>query len=149
MKFVTTLIAAFCGSLGFSLLYGLRGKLLFPAAFGGLISWGTFSIFNMIFSPSQIILSCFLATAVSAIYVHIIAYLSKAPTILFLLPAVIPLVPGSDLYNTFLCLYRNDRFNAKLHAANCLKFVFAVAAGMAVVWALKLFHRRLAVTESK
>ncbi len=138
-----TLITAFTGSFGFALLFGLRGKLLLPASLGGLISWGTYLIFSVLFTDKYMFLNCFLATATAAIYVHIMAYTLKAATVVFLIPAIIPLVPGSDLYYTFLCLYRSERANMNIHIGNLSKFVFSIAAGITVVWAVKRVIRNI------
>lgn len=143
MDTVLTLITAFTGSFGFALLYGLRGKLLIPASLGGLLSWGTYLLFTLCFTEENMFLNCFLATVAAAVYVHIIAYCLKAATIVFLIPSIVPLVPGSDLYYVFLCLYRNEKADMYLHLGNLCKFVFAIAGGMTVVWAIKSVIRNI------
>ena len=143
MNTALTLITAFTGSFGFALLFGLREKLLFPASLGGLISWGTYLLFNSFFTDRYMFLNCFLATTITATFVHIIAYKLKAATIVFLIPSIIPLVPGSDLYYTFLYLYRNEQANMNLHIENLCKFVFSIAAGMTVTWASKSIIRNI------
>ena len=48
MDIVKTVITAFLGSLGFSLLYGLKRRHLLFASLGGLISWGMYLLFSFV-----------------------------------------------------------------------------------------------------
>lgn len=143
MDTVMTLIAAFTGSLGFAVLFGVRNKLLLPASLGGLISWGTYLLFTCFFTEKHMFFNYFMATVIVAVYVHIMAYSLKAATIVFLFPSIIPLVPGSDLYYTFLYLCQNERDQMNLHIGNLCRFVFSIAAGMTVVWAVKSVIRNI------
>lgn len=143
MEIIKTIITAFSGSLGFALLYGLRKKYLFLASSGGLISWSIYLLFSSVFSGDGIFLPCFIATVITAIYVNIVSVVVKAPTQLFLLPGLIPLIPGSDLYYTFLFFYKKEWSTMFHSAAKTLSFVFAIATGMSVVWLFKSVRTKL------
>ena len=39
---ITQLAAAFVGSLGFALIFGMRKKYLFAASLGALLGWGVY-----------------------------------------------------------------------------------------------------------
>ncbi len=143
MEVFKTILTAFLGSLGFAILYGLRKRHMLFASIGGLISWSTYLLFSFLLSGEGIFIPCFLATFITAIYVSFISAKIKAPTLLFLLPALIPLVPGSSLYYTFYYFYRqewNEMFN---FAGKTFSFVFAIAAGMSVVLLLKAFKNTM------
>lgn len=143
MGIIKTVLAAFLGSLGFSLLYGLKKKYILFASIGGLISWGMYLFFSFLFNENGVFLQCFLATVVTATYVNCIADVFKAPTHLFLLPSLIPLVPGSTLYYTFLHFYRREWEAMFCNGGETFSFVFAIAAGMSVVWLFKPIKRKL------
>lgn len=137
MDILKTVITAFLGSLGFALLYGLKRKHLIFASLGGLISWGMYLLFYFVFNQKGIFLPCFIATIITAVYVILVAICVKAPTHMFLLPALIPLIPGSTLYYTFLNFYRKEWNVMFQYAGETFAFVFAIAAGMSVVWLFK------------
>ena len=137
MEIVKTVTTAFLGSLGFSLLYGLKKRHLLFASIGGLLSWGMYLLFSFIFNQKGVFLPCFIATVITAAYVNIVSIRVKAPTHLFLLPALIPLIPGSTLYYTFLNFYKKEWNVMFEFAGETFAFVFAIAAGMSVVWLLK------------
>lgn len=144
MEIFKTIITAFLGSLGFAILYGLRKRHMLFASIGGLISWSMYLLFSYMLSGSGIFIPCFLATFITALYVSFISTKIKAPTLLFLLPALIPLVPGSSLYYTFYYFYRKDWNEMFNFAGKTFSFVFAIAAGMSIVLLLKAFKNTMA-----
>lgn len=44
MTFIVQLLSALCGSFGFALIFGLRGKSVFYATIGGMLTWGVYLI---------------------------------------------------------------------------------------------------------
>ena len=100
------LAMAFVGSLGFCMMFRLRAGLLVPASLGGLFCWAVYltgaQYVEGIFLPS------FIASAFAATYAEVLARKLKAPATLFLIPAVVPLVPGSGLYYTISYAVQGD-----------------------------------------
>ena len=143
MDIIKTIITAFLGSLGFSLLYGLKKKYLLLASIGGLISWGMYLLFSVLINNNGVFLQCFLATVVTAAYVNCVATVCQAPTHLFLLPAIIPLIPGSTLYYTFFYFYRREWETMYHSGGETVSFVFSIAAGMSVVWLFKSIKAKM------
>lgn len=92
------IFTGYLGSLGFTVLYNIRGRKLFIAALGGLISWSVFLLLEPLF-PGEA-LRYFFAAAAITVYAETFARIEKTPTTTFLVPAVIPLVPGGSLYYT-------------------------------------------------
>ena len=45
-KVCVQILAAAVGSLGFGVLFNLRGKKLLATAFGGALAWGAFLLFS-------------------------------------------------------------------------------------------------------
>ena len=103
---IVQLLTAFVGSLGFGLLFGLRRRYLVPAGLGGMLSWGLYLLLSLLL-PSPFLV-CLLAAAFSMLWAELMAHLLRSPTTLFLVPAVIPLVPGSSLYYAMSCVVRKD-----------------------------------------
>jgi len=92
------IIMAFLGSLGFAVLYNIRGKKLIFSAIGGLLSWVVYVVASN-YGFNEITKYFFAGLAVS-IYSIICTRTLKAPLTVFLTPGIIPLVPGSGLYYT-------------------------------------------------
>lgn len=122
------------GTLGFSLLFNVRGRKLLFATLGGLLSWAAFLALEPLF-PSEA-LRYFLATAAITVYCEILARVEKTPTTTFLVPVVIPLIPGSALYYT-MNYALNEEWNlfAK-QAFYTLELALALAVGIIAVTTL-------------
>ena len=131
---------AFLGSLGFALLFGLRRHYLLPAALGGMLSWGIYLLVrSLLVSP---FLACLAASAFSVVYAELLARWMRSPATLFMIPAVIPLVPGSSLYYAMSCVVQRDLENAREYGAQTLEFALAIAAGMSFVLAFRELRTR-------
>ena len=86
------------GSLGFNILFNIRGRKLIIATLGGLISWTVFLLLAPVFPGEP--LRYFFAAAAITVYGEVFARMEKTPTTTFLVPSVIPLIPGGSLYYT-------------------------------------------------
>ncbi len=132
---IIQLATAFVSSLGFSLLFGMRAKYLAPASLGGLLTWGVYLLCAQIFTGA--FLPCFIASAYAVMFAEFLAKMLKTPATLFVLPAVIPLVPGSFLYYAMDSAVRGDRAAAAEFGEKALVFALGIAAGLSVVTALR------------
>ncbi len=90
-----TLIATLC----FGVLANIRGKNLIFASIGGGLSW-FFYLINSSYLHISNIFSFFIAAVIAATYCEIMARVLKTPVTTFIICAIIPLVPGSGMYNT-------------------------------------------------
>ena len=138
---IIQLITAFLGSLGFSLLFGMRGKHLIPASLGGVLVWGIYLLLSTMIHGEGF-LACLVAAAAAVIYAELLAHLRKCPATLFVIPAILPLVPGSSLYYTMANAVRGNLTDAKLYGSQTLEAALAIAAGISLVIALRQLNTR-------
>ena len=86
------------GVIGFAIIFNIKPSRLFYVAVGGI---GTYLLFKLLTSAEIPLFVCAItASAFSALYSECCARLLRAPSIVFLLPCTIPIVPGEKLYNT-------------------------------------------------
>lgn len=130
------LISAFLGSLGFSLLFGMRGKHLVPASLGGVLIWGIYLALSSLIHDGGF-LACILASASAVCYAELMAHLRKCPATIFVIPAILPLVPGSSLYYTMANAVSKNITVAKAYGSQTLETALAIAAGISFVIALR------------
>lgn len=90
--------SSFVGSMGFAILYNLQGKKLWTAGLGGFVSWTFYLIFHHM-TGNNFLVNMFAAMA-ATIYAETMARVMKTPAAVFLISAIIPLVPGGNLYYT-------------------------------------------------
>lgn len=87
-------VFSFFSSLGFALLYNLRGRILFWTALGGALGKLAFDL-NVIAGEA---FDFFIASVVLAIYAEVMARLTKVPVMVYLIVGVLPIVPGAGVY---------------------------------------------------
>ena len=97
---------AFLCSLGFGILFNIRGKNLIIASIGGALGWFTYLLSGRL--QSSIVFSLFLASMVVSIYSEIMARIYKNPVTIFIICAIIPLVPGGGMYFSILETVRGN-----------------------------------------
>lgn len=133
------LLTGMLGSVGFALIFRLPYRYLPLAALGGLLNWGSYLL--SFFLTDKLFLSCFLAAALSALYAELLAKYLRAPTTLFLIPAVIPSIPGSNLYYTLEAAVDGNFAAVGENALLTCKWAFGIAAGISLVGILLVMIR--------
>jgi uncharacterized membrane protein YjjB (DUF3815 family) len=125
------IITGFLGSIGFSILFNLRGKKLLIASLGGLLSWTVYVLLAP-FIPSEPVRYCICSMCMT-VYAEIFARVEKTPTTSFLVSAAIPLIPGSALYYTMnYALNQQWRLFAE-KAFYTLELAFFLAVGIIAI----------------
>lgn len=122
------------GSLGFGILFHIRGKKLLIATLGGLMSWTVFLALAPLF-PSEAVRYFFSAAAVT-VYAEFFARVIKTPTTTFLVPSLIPLIPGGALYYTMNYALNEQWAAFAAKAFYTLELAVALALGIIAVTTL-------------
>lgn len=138
---ILQLVTAFTGSLGFGLVFHLRRKLLLSVALGGLLCWGVYLL--CIAWLEGLFLSTLIASAFAAFYAEGLARFFKAPATLFLIPTVVPLIPGSTLYYAMSAAVGGDWMEAREFGAQTVQYALGIAIGISLVWAFWEIVRNL------
>ena len=119
------------GSFGFSILYNIRGRKLILAGLGGLFSWSLCLILQ-IWIESEVI-RYFFSAAFVATYAEVLARVLKTPTTTFLVPAIIPHVPGASLYYTMKFALNKQWYEFFSKAFDTVELALALAIGLIAV----------------
>ena len=134
------LLTAFVSSLGFSMLFGLRRRFLPYAALGGLMCWGVY--LGMSAWTGKEFLSCLVAASFAVVYAELLARRLKTPATLFVVPAILPLLPGGSLYYTMENVVHGRLEEARSYGTQTLVVALAIAAGISFVVALREIQTR-------
>ena len=121
------IITATVGSLGFGILFNIRGKRLIAVAIGGGVAWSLYLCFFDL--TGSLGISYFLISLILEIYGEIMARCFKCPAILFISPSLIPLVPGASLYYTMAHIL-SDSGEFAHRAFTTLAIAAALAGGI-------------------
>lgn len=135
-------LMSFAGSLGFGVLFNVRGSKLFLAGLGGVLSWGV-NLLLVPHIPSEP-LRYFFSAFLVAIYAEILARVLKTPATTFLIPSIIPNIPGGSLYHTMRYALIRDWYACLAQAIFTLKLALGLALGIiAVLSVLSVFSQLL------
>ena len=126
---IIQLIAATLGTLGFAILFNIRGKKLIGVTLGGLVGWGAYLFAYFLLSNE--IISYFISAVAISLYAEITARIMKCPVTLIITSALIPLVPGASLYYT-MAEVLSDGHEFGNRAFRTLGIAAALAGGIIV-----------------
>ena len=133
-KHIIQLISAFIGSMGFCFVFNVRGKLVLPAAIGGMLCWGTYLLAEHYLGG--LLIPSVIGSAFAALYAEFLARRMKAPATLFFVPTVISMIPGSTLYYTMSSAVGKDWEQAHIYGSNTIQYALGIAIGICLVWAV-------------
>lgn len=122
---------AFIATLGFGIIFNIKGKKLFFAALGGAISWFFYSL-ALEFKLSSIS-SLFISSLLFSTYCEILARILKTPVTTLVICALIPLVPGGGMYYTMLEVINGDINKALELGINALASAGTLSLGVIFV----------------
>ena len=142
VDFIKYFILAFVGSIAPAMALNIEKRSLLWAGFGGALGFCTalsFNLHSLVLSVPQI----FIGTLVVGIYSEIMAICLKAPSTVFCIPGIFPMVPGITAYQTVESLVDNKTQEAATFAVNTILKAFTIAFGIMIVTATFRFVRRI------
>ena len=125
------LITAALGSLGFSLVFNVRGKPLLWGAVGGLLAWGSYLLFKA--QGTSDVVGYLLASMLITVYSEVCARRFRAPATVFLMSSAIPLIPGGSLYRTMVCAVKMQGMEFLRVGTHTMLLAAAISAGIILV----------------
>lgn len=142
------IIMAFGGTFGFSAFLHIDKNKLFPVSIAGAFTWALF-LATRHWSSNEMA-GLFFASAVASVMAEIFARVMKAPSTVFLISMLVPLIPGGNLYYTMshLVLGEGAQFNVYLKLV--LWEASSIALGvMAVVSVVHLIQQMISYGKKK
>ncbi len=135
------ILVSFSGTLGFGVLFNIRGKKLWIAAVGGMVAWMAYLLLLKVIQNDVV---CYLIVSlVIAVLSEILARLLKTPAITFEILSLIPLIPGSALYYSIAYALRGDQQGFIEKAVHTLSLAAALSVGIIIVSAVTKYTNQL------
>jgi len=132
-------IYSFFATVGFAIFLNAPKSTLISSGFVGGLGWSVF--YYLVKLSGNDILANFIAALLVSYFSEILARKLRQPAIIFIIPGIIPLVPGLGMYNTMLYLVQHDYNNAIAKGADVLFVGGAISLGILVVTSLvKTLH---------
>ena len=125
---------AFIACYFFSIVQSAPKKQLIFCGLSGCLSWVIYVLTNKYLNNAVIATFCssVAVTALSRLFSHI----RKEPSTLFLMPGIIPLVPGAGMYYTMYAILNGNMLKSYIEAVNTLKLAGVIAIGIIIILSL-------------
>lgn len=135
MEYWIQLAMAAVGALGFSLLFKVRMRLIPACVIGATIVWIVYCQTGNV--TGEVLTRTIFAAGVSALWAEYMAKQLKAPATIFLITALIPLIPGSSLYYTMYYATLEYWQVSSYYGRMLFKYVLGIAIGVSIIQTIR------------
>jgi uncharacterized membrane protein YjjB (DUF3815 family) len=122
---------AFCSTVGFSILFHVPKKHIASAGLVGGLGWLTYTYF--ILSGSGSILACFAGSCIVAVISDFFSRSFKEAATIFIIPGILPLVPGAGMYYTMLAILEGNVQKTASTGTETILMAGSIAVALLVV----------------
>mgnify|MGYP004653555623 FL=1 len=126
--FVIGVVFALVSTFGFSFLFQVDLKRIPLAVLGGGVEWATYLIVTQLGGDTFV--ATLIASVIATFYSETCAHICRTPATVFLMPSLIPLVPGGSLYYTMSNLLSGDYSEAWVYGRATIYVVLGIAGGV-------------------
>ena len=124
-------LGAFGGTLGYAFLLNAPINTVLPASLTGLLGYVIYEVMINLLGQGMIF-SYFVATVIIAVICEIAARKMRMPSTIFLLTALVPLVPGYTFYCVMLGIVEHNGAAVASYGLEAIQIVAVIAVGAAV-----------------
>jgi uncharacterized membrane protein YjjB (DUF3815 family) len=125
-------IFAFFTTLGFCIQFSVPWRQVATASFIGALGFTLFE-FSLLYMGHSIVLASFLASCLVAVAAEFASRAGKDAATLFIIPGIIPLVPGTGMYTAMAYAMQNNFDKSTFAAAQALFIAGGIAVALVIV----------------
>ncbi len=131
---LTQFIYATLATFGFTIIFRVPKKAILTASLIGGFGWLAYQLAASY--DFGVVISCFLGACIVALLSDMASKLSKDAATIFIIPGIMPLVPGAGMYRMMLEFIHNDMSGFAAEATQTLMLAGAIAVGLLVMGSL-------------
>ena len=124
-------ISAFFATAAFSILFYLPRRYIIHAGMTGGLGWFIYLV-SLDYMNDKV-LATLTATLLVALAAHILARVYKTPVTMFLIPGVIPFVPGAGMYQIVLSIVEGNVPRPSFFFFETLQIAGSIALGIFII----------------
>lgn len=136
------MIMAFIATFMLAVIFNVNRRELVFCGIAGAAAEGVYQAVS--YFSDGIPLPAIISAAAVTVMARSLANLRKSPVTVYLVPGIIPLVPGAGMYNTVFSMISADYAEALEIGIDTMKCASAIAIGIVLIFALpnRLFFKR-------
>lgn len=124
------LLCSFFGTIAFSILYQVPRKYYISCGMTGATGWMIYRVMVQGVTPA---IASFFGVLVVVLMSRMLTVRMKCPITIFLVPGIIPLVPGEGIYFTAYYLVTNQLYLAAEKGIESVKIAFAIVLAIVFI----------------
>lgn len=133
-------IYAFICAIGFAMLFNAPRSSLMKSGFAAGVGWALYNL-SLQLSLSSVV-STFIASLSIGMISEFLAVYYKQPITVYIIPGIVPLVPGYLLYYTMISIMEGNLVNAASHGSEAMMIAIAIAGALTIVLSISSYRRR-------
>ncbi len=134
-------LGAFVACAGFSFIYKTRSNRIFWCGFSGGATWAVCCLAE--YFLDNLFINFLIAAAFGTLLSEILARLTKSPATIYLIPALLPMVPGGSLYYTTFALVMGNHEDARYFGQRTAIAALGIAVGLVIVTVLTVYWNEI------
>lgn len=137
LELLIKLIASFFGSAAFAVVFNVNKRHVVFGAFNGFLTYFLYYTVNYFLASAFV--AALISTAIAALIAELLARKRRAPANVFLIPGVIPTVPGSNLYFFVRNILESNMPEALAQLSVALGVAIGIACGtvsVSITWGI-------------
>ena len=139
-KLILPCACAFVASIAFGFQFNIKKKHMLSAALGGILSQLVCTTLEI--NGASEIFSCFISSVAISIYSEMLAKRFHVPVNMYLVVSVIPLVPGSKIYNSMITLIDGNIDGFISQTAETFQIAGAIAMGIFAISSVTVLFKK-------
>ena len=140
LSILINIAVSFLSTFGYCIIFNIPKRQLVFCGLLGAVNWMIY--YTMTAFDLSDVLATFAATCAIVMLSRILAKVRKCPVTIFLIPGIIPTVPGSMLYYTAYYFFTSDMEMSGKYGFSAIKIVFAIVFAIITVFAIPMPKRK-------
>lgn len=130
MAYLLSAVYAFFGTMGFTVLFNCPKKSVLKASLIGALGWTSYLL--TVDSGQSVIMGTFIGAITVGLIGELFANKFRSPATIFIIPGIIPLVPGYGIYYTMISIITKDYATATTKGFEALFVALAIATALII-----------------
>ncbi len=130
MILLTSVLTSFLATLGFAVMFNTPRRHLFTASANGAMGWALYTQITLL--GGSTIFATFVGAMTLGLAGELLANYFRKPATVFIIPAIIPFVPGYGIFYTMESIMGQNYAEAVSKGSESFLIAVAIASGLIV-----------------
>lgn len=138
--YIKNFVHAYMSTVGFAIIFNAPKHTLLKSGFAGGLGWTVYTLAMNI--SDSVVLATFVAAMTVALIGEYLAITDGNPITVYIIPGIIPLVPGFGLYYTMLSVVEKQFDKVADYGSETFLISMAIAGALVIVLSINTYRRQ-------